>query len=153
MSLRSVMAGSVLAVAMLTAPSVGAVQSPEEDRQIVAALDVEFQAAVKHNDFETMDRILHPDFVLALGDGTMITREALLARERHITYEQQDEEPGTQIVRVYGDTAVVTAKIWLKGVGPRGPFDRKLWFTDTYVRTATGWSYAYAQASLPLPPE
>lgn len=153
MSLRSVMVGSVLAATMLSATSVGAVQSPEEDRRTVAALDIEFQAAVKHNDFATMDRILHPGFVLALGDGTAITREALLARERHITYEQQDEEPGTQTVRVYGDTAVVTAKIWLKGVGPRGAFDRKLWFSDTYVRTDNGWRYAFAQASLQLPPE
>lgn len=151
MSLRTILAAGALAATMVL--PAGAAPSPEEDRRTVAALDVEFQAAVKRNDFPTMDRILHPDFVLVFGDGRSFSKEALLERERGVVYEQQDEEPGAQRVRVYGDTAVVTAKIWLKGDGPRGPFDLKLWFTDIYVRTPTGWSYAYAQASLPLPPE
>ena len=29
--------------------------------------------------------------------------------------------------------------------------DRTLWFSDTYVRTAQGWRYAFGQASLALP--
>ncbi|HWQ85048.1 nuclear transport factor 2 family protein [Brevundimonas sp.] len=87
-----------------------------------------------------------------MGEQGAISREALFANERRTTYEQQDEEPGTQMVRLYGDTAVVTAKLWLKGVNSGGPFDRTLWFSDTYIRTETGWRYAFAQASLPLTP-
>jgi hypothetical protein len=34
-----------------------------------------------------------------------------------------------------------------------GAFERKLWFSDTYVRTAGGWKYVLGQASLPLPDE
>jgi hypothetical protein len=52
---------------------------------------------------------------------------------------------------VWGDTAVVTAKLWLKGTNDGVPFDRKLWFSDTYVRTAEGWRYVFGQASLSLP--
>jgi len=56
------------------------------------------------------------------------------------------------VVRVWGDTAVVTAKLWLKGKRPNGEaFDYKLWFSDTYVRTPTGWRYAFGQAGAPLP--
>ena len=60
---------------------------------------------------------------------------------------------GTQTLRVYGDTAVVTARLWLKGANPdgTGAFDRKLWFSDTYVRTPAGWRYAFGQASTALP--
>lgn len=58
------------------------------------------------------------------------------------------------MVRLYGeDTAIVTALLWLKGTGPAGPFDRRLWFSDTYVRTAEGWRYAFGQASINLPQE
>jgi hypothetical protein len=46
----------------------------------------------------------------------------------------------------------VTAKLWLKGTGGGKPIDKKLWFSDTYVRTAGGWRYAFGQASLSLPP-
>lgn len=122
-------------------------------KHIVANLDTQYQLAVKHNDAETMARILHDHFVLVLGNGTTYSREDLLksAREKHIVWEIQDEEPGTQVVRVWGDTAVVTAKLWIKGVSEGKPIDRKLWFSDTYVRTPGGWRYAFGQASLALP--
>ena len=62
--------------------------------------------------------------------------------------------PGTQTVRLFGrDTAVVTALLWLKGKrkADGSQFEYKLWFSDTYVRTADGWRYAFGQASLKLP--
>lgn len=125
----------------------------EKDKREVAALDLAFQAAVKKNDAKAIDRILHDDFVLVLGNGTIVNRREVLAEahEGRFVYEQQDEDEGTQMVRVWGDTAVVTARLWIKGLGKDGPFERRLWFSDTYVRTPGGWRYAFAQASLPLP--
>ncbi|MBX3428106.1 MAG: nuclear transport factor 2 family protein [Hyphomonadaceae bacterium] len=128
---------------------------PAEDRATVATLDTEYQAAVERNDAETMARILHPDMILVVGRGSVFTREDILrsARAQEYVYEQQVEEEGTQTVRLYGDdTAIVTALLWLKGTGPDGSFDRRLWFSDTYVRTPQGWRYAFGQASLSLPP-
>ena len=144
------------AVALTALLSAGAAYaSPEEDRATVAALDTEYQAAVERNDAETMARILHPEMILVVGRGDVFTREDLLrsARERSFVYEHQVEDEGTQIVRLYGsDTAIVTARLWLKGAGPSGEFDRRLWFSDTYVRTPEGWRYAFGQSSISLPP-
>ncbi len=131
-----------------------ALASPADDQKAVADLDTRYQAAVKANDAEGMATILHDDFVLVIGDGRTITRADLLesARSRKVTYTHQEEEAGTQTVRVWGDTAVVTAKLWLAGSdGAGNTFERKLWFSDTYVRTPQGWKYAFGQASLPLP--
>jgi ketosteroid isomerase-like protein len=127
--------------------------TPEEDRRTVAALDTEFQAAVKRHDAAVIDRIQHPDMVLVLGDGRVYTKADHLqaAREKKILYEIQDEEPGTQTVRVLGDTAVVTALLRIKGSSEGVAFDRRLWFSDTYVRTPDGWKYFFGQASLKLP--
>lgn len=126
------------------------------DAQLVAALDTEFQAAVKHNDVATIGRILADDMILVTGRGRVFTREDHLvaARKKERIYEKQDEEPGTRTVRVWGDTAVVTALLWCKGTAEDGkPFDYKVWFSDTYVRQPGGWRYVFGQASLPLPPE
>ena len=127
----------------------------EEDRRIVAALDTAFQAAVKSNDVDTMAQILHEDMILVLGDGRTFTREQELqaAREKQVTYERQDEDVGTQVVRVWEDTAVVTARLWIKGMAKGVAFERRVWFSDTYVRTRNGWRYAFGQVSLPLPRE
>ncbi len=125
--------------------------SVADDATLVAALDTEFQSAVKRGDLETMDRILLDDFVLVVGSGRVFTKADVLEEARATVFEQQDEEPGTQMVRVWGDTAVVTAKLWLKGTSNGVTFDRRLWFSDTYVRTRTGWRYAFGQSSLDLP--
>jgi uncharacterized protein (TIGR02246 family) len=127
----------------------------DEDRRAVAALDTEYQAAVKRSDAATMARILDDRFVLVVGNGKSFSREDLLndAKRASIQYAQQDEELHTQTVRVFGDTAVVTALLWIKGVSEGKRFERRLWFSDTYVRTKSGWRYAFGQASLPLPSE
>ena len=92
--------------------------SPEDDAKTVAALDTKYQAAVKANDVTTMDQILADDFVLVTGRGSVFSKNDLLdsARKKEATYERQDEEPGTQKVRVWSDTAVVTALLWIKSV-------------------------------------
>ena len=134
---------------------IAALAAPHADRDAVAQIDRTYQEAVKRNDADTMKKILHPDFQLVLGDGRRFGRDDLLkdARRGRFVYELQDEVPDSQSVMVWGDTAIVTAKLRLKGLNDGQPFERTLWFSDTYVRTPTGWRYAFAQASLPLPPE
>jgi len=145
----------LMTIALSLSAAINLNASSEEDAKIVAGLDTKYQAAVKSNDAETMDQILADDFVLVNGRGKASSKADLIesARKKEVTYERQDEEPGTQKVRVWGDTAVVTALLWIKAVQGGKPIDYKLWFSDTYVRTPTGWRYVFGQASLPLPRE
>jgi ketosteroid isomerase-like protein len=151
--MRSSSLSAALTAATLLTAAGASPASPEEDRATVAAIDTRYQAAVQRNDAETMGQILHEDFVLVLGSGRTATRADLLneARAGTIQYEQQVEDPGTQTVRMYGDTAIVTARLWLKYTREGKAFERRLWFSDTYVRTPEGWRYVFGQASLPLP--
>jgi ABC-type uncharacterized transport system permease subunit len=57
---------------------------------------------------------------------------------------------GGLVMLVSGNTAVVTAKLWAKGIEDGAKVDYVLWFSDVYVRTPKGWRYFFAQASLPL---
>ena len=71
------------------------------------------------------------DFVLDTGRGKSFNKADLLASARNKVAVYEHQEDTNQTVRVWGDTAVVTALLWIKGT--RG--ERKLWFSDTYVRT------------------
>jgi len=127
---------------------------PTDAKEIVAKLDTELQAAAKVNDASVMERILHEDMVLVHGNGTIETRAELLeeARNRAIAYEKRDEDRGTQTVRVLGDMAVVTARLWVKGVRQNGTaFDRRVWFSDIYIDTPNGWRYVFGHVSFDLP--
>jgi len=128
----------------------GVNSSTENDATIIARLDTEYQAAVKKNDAVAMDRFLADDFVLVTGSGKIYRKSDLLqeAQSGRVIYDRQEDT--LQKVHVWGDAAVITAKLWEKGMENGKPFDYTLWFTDTYVRTATGWRYVFGQSSLPL---
>jgi ketosteroid isomerase-like protein len=148
--MKKCLVGAIL-VGLLTFVPLIVSGTSTDDAKTVAALDTEYQAAVKKNDAATMDRILSDDMVVVIGSGKIYTKADLLqmARTRRVQYEHQEDSE--QTVRVWGDTAVVTAKIWLKGIDEGKPFDWHVWFSDTYVRTPAGWRYVHGQASLPLP--
>lgn len=143
----------LIALALITARltivhSVNA--SADDDRRTVAALDKQYQAAVKNNDATTMAKILADDFVLVTGSGKTYTKADMLAdAQRGDVYEENDED--VQTVRVWGDTAIVTAKLWEKYTSGGKSYDHKFWFSDTYVRTPAGWKYVFGQSSLALP--
>jgi ketosteroid isomerase-like protein len=147
MKLTTWLAAVALALCAVVVPGTNAADDP---RKLIADLDTQYQLAVKNHDVATMDRILAEDFVLATGRGEAFTKADLLAEGRSSRTVYEHQEDTEQTVRVWGDTAVVTALLWAKGTKEGKPFEYKLWFSDTYVRTAAGWRYVFGQASLPL---
>jgi ketosteroid isomerase-like protein len=144
----------IVGCALLAIAGVGLAVSAvnrEDDRNTLASLDTDYQKAVEQNDTKTMARILADDFILVLGDGSVYTKNDLLkdAASGHTRYERQVDSDRT--VRVWGNTAVVTAKLWVKGLEDGKQVDYCQWFSDTYIRKPTGWSYIFGQASLALP--
>lgn len=122
-----------------------------DDRGTVAALDEQYQSAVKRNDVTTMDRILADDFVLVTGSGKIYSKADLLKESGSGEYVYEHQEDTDRNVRLWGDTAVVTAKLWEKGTNGGRTFDYTVWFSDVYLRTSQGWRYIFGQSSLPLP--
>jgi hypothetical protein len=53
-----------------------------QDKAALAALDTEYQAAVKKNDVATMDRLLADDFILVTGSGKTYNKADLLNFDR-----------------------------------------------------------------------
>ena len=127
------------------------VMADTETKELIAQLDIEYQAAVERNDADAMGRILADDFVLITGVGRVRTRDDLLkeARDHVAVYEYQ--EAGERTVRVWADTAVVTALLRAKGEQGGEPFEARLWYSDTYAMIEGEWRYVLGQASTRLP--
>jgi ketosteroid isomerase-like protein len=119
-----------------------------KDQQAIIALDQKYQAAVLHGDAATMDAILAPDFQLIIGDGSTYSKADLLRETKSVKYTQQQDREVS--VRVWGNTAVLTATLDLKGSEGGKEFSATVRFSDVYVRTPRGWLYVSGQASSPL---
>lgn len=144
--LARLIAGGLVLTSATTIRASGA-----DDQTIVATLDTKYQKAVEQNDAKTMAEILTDDFTLVDGDGKRSTKADLVddAKSGKTHYEHQEDSRRTIVVS--GDTAIVTALLWAKGIEDGVKVDYKQWFTDVYVRTPKGWRYFYAQSSLSLP--
>jgi ketosteroid isomerase-like protein len=131
--------------------AIPATAGPAADQKTLADLDTQYQQAVKDNDARTMDRILADDFILVTGSGRYFTKADLLHEAKSAATRYEHQEDTEKSVHIWGDTGVITAKLWVKGIEGGRNVEYVLWFSDTYVRTATGWRYVFGQASLPLP--
>lgn len=120
-------------------------------RNNVAALDAEFQAAVKTNDAAAVERLLPSDYILVSATGDVQTKADLLSEARRRTYVYEHQEDSHQTVRIWGNTAVLTALLWAQGTTAGRHFDAKVWFSDTYVCTPQGWRYVFAQVGMHVP--
>ena len=144
---RALGAVAVIGVQAASAPVAG-------DQRIVAALDTQYQEAVKKNDADTMTRILADDFVLVTGSGKTYTRSQLLEQARRGCTTNTRRTPTRR--SAFG----AIRRSSQPSYGKRAPTVENrstirsgytLWFSDTYVRTPKGWRYVFSQTSLPLP--
>ena len=139
-----------IAGAMLLVASV-VYGSEAEDRRNLALLDTKYQRAVKENDSKTMAAILANNFVVIGGDGKQWTKADLIKSATDGSTHYEHQEDTEQSVRVFGNTGVVTAKLWVKGLEYGEKVDYTLWFSDVYVRTSTGWEYVFGQCGEYVP--
>lgn len=117
----------------------------------IAALDIKYQSAVEANDADTMSRILADDFVLVTGRGKTYSKADLVSEARSGRVQYSRQEGTDRTVRVWGNTAVLTACLRAAGVSDGQQFEYEVWYSDTYVRTNSEWKYVLGQASTRLP--
>jgi ketosteroid isomerase-like protein len=122
-----------------------------ETAGVIAQLDDEYQAAVARNDADVMARILSDDFILISSTGKSFSKADLLEEARRGQYVYERQEDTDRTVRVWGETAVVTALLWAKGTEGGKPFAYRVWFSDTYARVDGAWKYVLGHASGRLP--
>ncbi len=117
---------------------------------MVSALDTRYQKAVETSDAAAMDGLLADGFVLVDGDGDAHPKAELVAEAKagKNHYSLQDDVERT--VRVFGDTAIVTAKLRAKGREGAEDVDYTLWFSATWARGHAGWRCLFVQTSQPV---
>jgi ketosteroid isomerase-like protein len=123
---------------------------PMNQEQTVAELtrlDAEFQRAVGAKDVAAVAKFLADDYILVTASSRIMTKQELLEEvaPAGLTWEMNASREVS--VRVYGDTAIVTALLEQKGVDNNERFDSPVRYTDTWLRENGTWRQIAAHAS------
>jgi ketosteroid isomerase-like protein len=116
----------------------GAALGNEAERE-VGRVNREFDEAERRRDFAAIERTLADDFIWTTFGGTVFNRaetgEHLSSGDsRYELYRSDDVR-----VRVYGDTAVVTARLLRRGRNSKRDLSGEFRYTRVYVKQEGRW--------------
>ena len=113
----------------------------------VRKLFADVTSALNKNDTAALEKIYADDYVLINTDGSMQTRAERLATIKSGELKFDSLSYSDVAVRVYGDTAVVTAIATVKATNKGKPLDQKQRVTQVDVKTKDGWRMVSAQTN------
>ena len=149
MKTRQAFRSGALLLAALLPPLIALAQEPSAT---VEQLERDLVAAIGRGDLATYDRIVADDYVAFEASGKTTPKAEILASYRSGARKYTDLTIFDVEARVYGDTAVVSAKT--KGFRKEG--DRNVPNRVRYIRVyakRNGQWRAVAQMAAPVPPE
>ena len=124
--------------------------NPLDDEATLVYMERDWNAAAKHRDLAWFERNLAAGMrEISFRTGEVLNKAQAIAalRDDRTTYESLDLSEMT--TRVNGDMAVVTGLNHVRGRDEAGkPFDRRVRFTDTFVRQDGRWLVLTAQGTL-----
>ena len=113
--------------------------------QEIVEVSKKWAAAIASNDVEAIGSFMADDWVI-VGDNGATTKQEFLSwvASGDVTHEamQSVSEPR---VKIYGDTAVLTARVTNNGHYKGQPFSADEWTTDVFQRFPDGWLCVLSQ--------
>jgi ketosteroid isomerase-like protein len=126
----------------LLAQEQGSVQSK------IIAMEKAWNQAFKFRDKKALGEILHDSIVLVNDDGSLETKAGFLSGvEAAKQSDDQQAEPESIAVHVFGDVAIATGVFKEKGVENGKPYIRRNRFVDTWVNKNGNWVCVAASAT------
>jgi ketosteroid isomerase-like protein len=114
----------------------------------VIAMEKAWKQAYKSRDGKALGTILHDSIVLVNDDGTLASKSGFLTEiNKAKPSENQQADPESITVRVFGNVAIATGVYRQKGVENGKTFVRRNRFIDTWIRSGNSWECVAASAT------
>ena len=129
-------------------PKVGS--TSVEDEVVREIVDLERQAkdAALHRDAAFVERTLADDYVAITPLGQVVTKADTVAARKTAQLRYDTIEISDMVVRLYGNTAIVTARANVKGTELGEEFSGPYRFTRVWVRRNGKWLTVSYQATV-----
>lgn len=128
---------------------VGNAGHPLTDASVVLYMENDWNEAIKKHDAAWIERNYADDATdIQSRDGALLTKAGVVASMRNDKSVIESIELTDPNVRVDGNVAIVTGVNRVKGRDDQGkPFDRRLRFTDTFVKRDGRWQVWASQGT------
>jgi ketosteroid isomerase-like protein len=127
---------------LLCLPAIGADDGPR-----LRTLERDLNRAIAQRDTKRVDEILTDDWVLVTGTGRMKTKQDVLNEIVLPDLEFLDNDTRDVMVRVWGDTAVITGTLHQRYRLRGRQQEVTLRYTDTWTRAGDSWRQVSGHAS------
>jgi ketosteroid isomerase-like protein len=105
----------------------------------IIALEKAWNQAYKIGDTKALDALLDDAIVLVNDDGSVQSKKEFLASLHAANAQEQQVAPESMSVRVFGNTAIATGVLKVKGVENGKQYTRREQFVDTWVNKGGKW--------------
>lgn len=129
-------------------PRSGFDTSEQEIMRQVIDMERQMKEALLHRDAEFSSRTLADDYVAITPLGQVTTKQETIAARRSGQLRYESFDVSDMVVRVYGDTAVVTARADVKGHQLGEDFSGPYRYTRVWVRRNGRWQTVSYQATV-----
>jgi|ERR1700678_2600713 ketosteroid isomerase-like protein len=137
--------GVVFFVCALIAPVMAQDNGSVESK--IVAMEKAWNQAYKFRDKKALGEILHDSMVLVNNDGSLQSKRVFLSSmDAAKPSDQQQAEPESISVHVFGDVAIATGIYREKGTENGKVFVRHNRFVDTWVNSNGAWVCVAASA-------
>jgi len=116
---------------------------PEEEK--LRLLEKDWSAAIVRNDADAIGRFMSEDWVIVGPEGNVIDKARFLAVIRSGGLVHQSMESEDDVVRVYGEAAIVTARTKTKASYKGQSFVTDERSSSVYIRKNSQWQCVYTQ--------
>jgi ketosteroid isomerase-like protein len=116
--------------------------------QEILALESKRFAAMCTDDFVALDKLVHPELVYTHSNAVVDGKASWIESMRSGKVRYKSVAPSDQKVRVYGDTAFITAGATIEARVGGQQRTMRLRYTCGWTRTAQGWQFVAWQATL-----
>jgi ketosteroid isomerase-like protein len=105
----------------------------------IIALEKAWNQAYKIGDTKALDAILDKSIVLINDDGSIQTKAEFLASVHATNSQEQQVSPESMHVRVFGDVAIASGVMRVKGTEGGKSYVRREQFVDTWLYKGGKW--------------
>jgi len=118
------------------------VRAQESDSAVqskIIALEKAWNQAYKIGDTKALDTLLDDAIVLVNDDGSVQSKKEFLASVHAANAQEQQVAPDSMSVHMFGNTAIASGVLKVKGVENGKSYARREQFVDTWVNKGGKW--------------